>query len=463
MNVKTVVVNIVVILVLLVCLSMQDYVPVYMMMPLKLIESNGQFNNNEKLNQQLRTLQQVGVDGVMVDVWWGIVQRGGPFTYDWSAYRQFFQLCKDIGLKVQANLAFHQCGTNVGDECYVPLPDWVLAVGQRNPDIFYTDSQGHRDQEYLSLGVDLQPLFPGGRTAVQLYADFMSNFSVAFNDWIGGNNLINSIEIGLGPAGELRYPSYQLQNNIWTFPGVGEFQCYDRYMLASLNSSAYAAGHPEWSHGGPDNAGTYNSYPPTSIPFYSDQGFDNFNSPYGHFFLTWYSTALINHGDLILSQANRIFVTNFASSDKPHLAAKIAGIHWWYMTFSHPAELTAGYYDTYFHDGYIDIASMFKKYNVEFAFTCMEMTDASQQGCGCGPEQLVDLTRQAAVDSGIRYSGENALPIFNNPQAYKQIVFQAKRNGKTLDSFTYLRMADDLFSSYALSLFSNLVNILHNL
>jgi hypothetical protein len=27
--------------------------------------------------------------------------------------------------------------------------------------------------------------------------------------------------VGLGPAGELRYPSYQLK--LWKFPGVGEY------------------------------------------------------------------------------------------------------------------------------------------------------------------------------------------------------------------------------------------------
>lgn len=34
------------------------------------------------------------------------------------------------------------------------------------------------------------------------------------------------------------------------------------------------------------------------------------------------------------------------------LSIKIAGIHWWYRTRSHAAELTAGYYNTDKHDGY---------------------------------------------------------------------------------------------------------------
>ncbi len=35
-------------------------------------------------------------------------------------------------------------------------------------DIFYTDAEGHRDDEYLSWGVDNQYIFQG-RSALQLY------------------------------------------------------------------------------------------------------------------------------------------------------------------------------------------------------------------------------------------------------------------------------------------------------
>lgn len=37
--------------------------------------------------------------------------------------------------------------------------------------------------------------------------------------------------MGMGPAGELRYPSYPEGNNLWRFPGIGEFQCYDKVSL----------------------------------------------------------------------------------------------------------------------------------------------------------------------------------------------------------------------------------------
>lgn len=52
--------------------------------------------------------------------------------------------CAVFGLKVQAVMSFHAAGGNVGDTCKIPLPKWVLDIGERNPDIFYTDKQMHR-------------------------------------------------------------------------------------------------------------------------------------------------------------------------------------------------------------------------------------------------------------------------------------------------------------------------------
>lgn len=38
----------------------------------------------------LRTLKRAGVEGVMVDVWWGIVEGAAPGAYDFSAYKRLF-------------------------------------------------------------------------------------------------------------------------------------------------------------------------------------------------------------------------------------------------------------------------------------------------------------------------------------------------------------------------------------
>lgn len=125
------------------------------------------FEDPDTIEKQLKKLKAIGVDGIMVDVWWGLIEGKGPKKYDWAAYKSLFELVVKIGLKIQAIMSFHECGGNVGDIVNIPLPNWVLEIGEGNPDIFYTNQSGTRDKEYLSLGVDNMALF-GGRTAVQV-------------------------------------------------------------------------------------------------------------------------------------------------------------------------------------------------------------------------------------------------------------------------------------------------------
>ena len=80
----------------------------------------------------LRALKRAGVEGVMVDVWWGIVEAQ-PTEYDFSAYRRLFEKVAENGLKVQAVMSFHAAGGNVGDTCKIPLPNWVVQVRLLSP------------------------------------------------------------------------------------------------------------------------------------------------------------------------------------------------------------------------------------------------------------------------------------------------------------------------------------------
>lgn len=57
---------------------------------------------------------------------------------------------------------------------------------------------------------------------MQVYFDYMRSFRVEFDEFFAGG-IITEIEIGLGPCGELRYPSYPAKHG-WKYPGIGEFQ-----------------------------------------------------------------------------------------------------------------------------------------------------------------------------------------------------------------------------------------------
>ena len=100
----------------------------------------------------------------MVDVWWGIVEGKGPKLYDWSAYKDLFRMVQEEGLKLQAIMSFHNC---VEGTVNIPMPPWILEVGKSNPDIYYTNRRGTRNHEYLTIGVDNQPIFQE-RTAVEV-------------------------------------------------------------------------------------------------------------------------------------------------------------------------------------------------------------------------------------------------------------------------------------------------------
>lgn len=510
--------------------STQSGVPVYVMLPLDTINAEGVFrySTSRWFITALESLRDSGIYGVAVDVWWGAVERR-PRRYDWSGYRQLFDLVASLGLKLQVVLAFHACGGNVGDNAEVPLPVWVVSCGERDPDLFFTDrprelSRGQRNRECISLFAAEEAGILKGRSPLQCYVDFMRAFRDEFMLELG--TMIEEVVIGTGPCGELRYPSYP-ETNGWRFPGIGEFQCYDRRALASLARAAAAIGRPDWGNAGPHDGGSYNSNP-EETGFFRGWG-GNWNSEYGHFFLDWYSKSLIDYGDRMLRAATSVFTvernnrsTNhnggpqdggsdmvqspgasdslfadgYASTLSPRslyrgeastgssdamlavpdptvqaprtqqgselllssrpasyssfksssvseglnsledwswpspagppvaLTLKVAGVHWWYRTRSHAAELTAGYYNCEGRDGYEGIVALCAAYGVRLTLTCVEMCDSQHPPEAlCGPEGLLRQVREAAAKFGVLLGGENALPCFM-PNVIDEIALQ---------------------------------------
>ncbi|XP_030462329.1 beta-amylase isoform X2 [Syzygium oleosum] len=433
-----------------------NYVPIYVMLPLEVITVDNTLEDRYEIEQQLKKLSAAGIDGIMVDVWWGIAESKGPKQYDWTAYRSLFQIVQGCNLKIQAIMSFHQCGGNVGDEVNIPIPQWIIGIGEKDPDIFYTNRNGNRNRECLTIGVDNQPLFYG-RTAVQMYSDYMKSFRENMSDFLE-SGLIIDIEVGLGPAGELRYPSYP-DSQGWVFPGIGEFQCYDKYLKAEFKEAAINVGHPEWEL--PDNAGSYNATP-ESTEFFGPDG--TYLTERGKFFLTWYSNKLITHGDQIMDEANKIFL-----GCRVKLAAKVSGIHWWYKDDSHAAELTSGYYNLNDRDGYRPIARMLSRHHAILNFTCLEMRDSEQIAAAKnGPEELVQQVLSGGWREKIEVAGENALSRYDRA-GYNQILLNARPNGISRDGppklkmygITYLRLSGKLLEGNNFKIFKTFVKKMH--
>jgi len=445
--------------------------PVYVMLPLDtvwVVERDGVrisvLKRERSLDIALHTLKQAGVEGVMVDVWWGVVERAGPKQYDLSAYKRLFYKIAAAGLKVQAVMSFHAAGGNVGDTCKIPLPKWILDIGESNPDIYYTDKQGYRNKECLSLGCDNITLF-WGRTPIQMYGDLVNAFTDKFQHIFG--TVITEITIGMGPAGELRYPSYPEGDGRWRFPGVGEFQCYDKYMLEDLKQAANAAGHPEWGLGGPHDAGHYNSSS-WETGFFTSQG-GSWSSAYGHFFLSWYSGMLLRHADQVLTAVDsvlhkcdrpKIFSAQhrlsqchsiFEFQPACKLGVKLAGVHWWFKSRAHAAELSAGYYNTRDRNGYLPFMAMLKRHDATLSFTCVEMRDCEHPPEGrCSPQALLQQVIESAEMYGVPLAGENALQRYDD-YAFDRIAesaFAKSARAGRLIQVTFLRMGDLMFDNW---------------
>jgi len=407
---------------------------VFVMLPLDTVTKSG-LKDKDSLSSKLDQLKSANVDGIMADVWWGLTEPSQK-AYNFDAYAELFSLAKDKGMKVQVVSSFHQCGGNVGDTCDIPLPSFVTS----SKGIWYKDSAGNEDTEYISLFADDVSI--AGRTPIQMYKDWFQAFASKFSGDLGST--ITEIQVGMGPAGELRYPAYQLSH--WSFCGVGAFQCFDDHALASFKQAAGQAGHSEWDSP-PTDAGDYNSRP-GDVSFFQN----GYSSNYGEFFLGWYFESLKSHGHSVLGAAMDAF------GGKVGLAGKIAGIHWWYNSPSHAAELTAGYYNVNGKDAYGELGAVFKKHDAALDFTCLEMRDSEQDSsCASGPEELVNQVVAAASGNQLTFNGENALVRYDNT-AYEKILSYSNK----LQAFTYLRLSDDLLQGSNFDNFKTFVSNMHN-
>lgn len=261
--------------------------------------------------------------------------------------------------------------------------------------------------------------------------------------------------MGLGPNGELRYPSHHESSTNNGTRGAGEFQCYDKNMLSLLKQHAEASGNPLWGLAGPHDAPTYNESP-NSNSFFKNGG--SWESPYGHFFLTWYSSQLLTHGDRLLSLAASTF--NDIETEVT-IYGKVPLMHSWYKMQSHPSELTAGFYNTFERDGYEEVAKIFAKNSCKMILPGMDLSDAIQpRETLSSPELLLAQIMAACRNNGVKVSGQNS---FDSGGAFEEIKKKiiSGDNNSVLDLFMYHRMGASLFSPNHFPSFTQFVRSLN--
>ncbi len=364
--------------------------------------------------QQLRVLRDAGVDAVSTDLWWGLIEGRHPGCFDWSYYDRLVEVLEANNMHWVPILSFHQAGGNVNDDFNQTIPLWLWGklLEQHQEiesvrDLQYVSETGDASMEYVSLWADPYVL--------PYYLAFVKAFRDHFRTKV---HLIDEINISMGPAGELRYPSYNAHD--WgDYPNRGTLQCYSP--LAQRDWNLYL--RKKYHSIGAFNAtfGTqFNDFDEISMPS-ADSLFEHkkyIYSAWGRELLTWYNDRLVQHGRDVLEGVLMLF------SDSDYINApigiKIPGIHWEISDPKMPraAEISAGLIRVHPNLSKLNSGEYVQLLKgiipaqhlsrVVVHFTCLEMVNKDHEGYSRA-EDLVNWMADAAYEVGVELMGENAL------------------------------------------------------
>lgn len=391
----------------------KDY-KLYVMAPLTEITDWNAFE------AKLKTMKENGVYALTTDIWWGMVEGKADNQFDWSYYEKYADVVEASGLKWVPIMSTHQCGGNVGDDCNYPIPSWLWKKDNIENMAFESES-GYLNKEALA---------PWWKGAAKQYEEFYRSFAKQFAD---EEDLIAKIYLSGGPAGELRYPSYQFADG-WDWPERGQLQAYTdgakkdfqnamkkKYKNVEKLNAAWGTAYKKWHEIGP--------------PANGDEFFTSgtaYETAYGQDFMSWYQGALEVHMKNISKAAHKQFDRTF---DVP-IGVKISGVHWKMNDpeMPHAAEYSTGYYN------YERLLDGVKKADLALTFTCLEMDDNNAQAAPyySAPKTLVTQIATLANERGISLNGENALAMINNEWGFDNSAEMTFNYG--FDGFTLLRM-----------------------
>ncbi|WP_052444191.1 family 14 glycosylhydrolase [Flammeovirga sp. OC4] len=416
------------------------------------------------VSRQLDRMRDIGVSAVSIDIWWGLVEGTQSNVFDWSYYDNMVKLIESKGLNWVPILSFHQAGGNVNDDFTQMIPLWIWGkIVEENPqlksieDLQYVSETGDVSVEYVSLWADTY--------VMPYYERFMEAFKQRYKKYAW---MTDEINVSLGPAGELRYPSYNSHD--WgDYPNRGTLQCYSRlakedfqrHVINMYGSLDYI--NEVWHTG-------YESAEEIPMPD-ADDLFNNNNyatSRIGQDFFNWYNDSLAKHGNKIIRRATAIFNEEF---EKVPIGFKMPGIHWLISDPNKPrvAEITAGLIAPYPGIGATDrgeYEDMLKKIidkdfkeRVVLHFTCLEKMNKDWEGYSRA-EDLVMWFSNSAKKLGIQVMGENALyHELYSQSGWDQIEKALTRANTSYSGITILRM-QNLFSdnNFPIEKYAELIN-----
>ncbi|MCF6193442.1 MAG: family 14 glycosylhydrolase [Kangiellaceae bacterium] len=371
-------------------------------------------SNWNEFDQQLATAKSMGINAVSVDIWWGKVEANGDQSFDWSYYDTIVQHIDNAGLHWVPIMSFHQCGGNVGDTCNIPIPGWIWNhyAGTNADDLKYRSEQNNTSVETVSLWQD--------SLVISEYEEFMNEFE---NHFSARAYMTDEINISMGPAGELRYPSYNSHDSGTGYPTRGAFQSYSEpaksdFGVWSLNKyGSISSINSAW---GFNLTSSNDINPPADANSFMNNS-EQYSTQYGKDFIRWYHESLRVHGIRMMDAAISAFNNAFSNVA---LGYKIPGIHWQIGApsgLSRSAEMAAGLIpsdidvnaDATAH-GYSSIIGVAANYqnsshNVILHFTALEMLNENFYPQYSRAQDLVFWVANGAADQNVNIKGENAL------------------------------------------------------
>lgn len=440
-----------------------------------------------EFDRQLAEAKKLGVDSVSTDIWWGMIEpEKGKFDFAY-ADKLSDHIIK-AGLRWNPILSFHECGGNVGDTVNVPLPSWIwgdLATklpGGTTESFQYKSEQGHTSKEYVSLWAD--------ELVMDNYRSVMENFQQHF---AGKRHSIGEVNISLGPAGELRYPSYNSHDTNTGYPTRGGLQAYSDMAISSFRDyvkEKYGGNEGLAKAWGIQNLDDSHILPPSNASEFYQRG-DHFNTQYGRDFFDWYNQSLIDHGQRIMTLASDVFAKNDSAFAGVDLGAKVPGVHWRagerqgdnVVLGDRQAELSAGLIRTSRGDwdrdadgrGYRPILTMFRQIQPTLkgsdtiivpAFTAIELPDGDNgPAIKALPHTLATWFGQEAERQGLWLKGENALNgTLGDAAAWDRMgsLLDLPKQDGYFHGVTFLRMGDVVNNPIARAKMSELVNAVHS-
>lgn len=399
----------------------------------------------QKFADEVRQLRRMGVTAISTDLWWGLIEGRQAGQFDWSYYDRVVALLAQHDMQWVPILSFHQAGGNVNDDFMQTIPLWLWGkLLEANPelasvrDLQYVSETGDASMEYVSLWADGYVM------------PYYQRFIAAFRDHYAPRaGMIAEINVSLGPAGELRYPSYNAHD--WgNYPNRGTLQCYSplaeqdwrnylksRFSTIQALNYAFGTRHAQFE----------------AIPMpVADHLFENKEYVYSAWareFLSWYHGALVAHGRRVLEMALALFDDGLWRSIP--IGIKVPGIHWEISDPQAPrvAEITAGLIKPHPTLGphnqreYVQLLEQLvpaeQRTRVALHFTCLEMINKDYEGYSRAAD-LVGWFADAAHELGIALMGENALAgELYGEQGWKQIASALHRT-PGFGGITFLRM-----------------------